>query len=104
MHLYNRLAYGVSSILGIFQRTLENLLQGIPNVLIRVEDILVTDLTAKEHLKNVDTVLKRIRDTGIRLKLRKCVFMAQEVVSLEHKISLQGIYPVAEKVAVTKSD
>ena len=36
---FNRLPYGVSSSPGIFQRTMENLLQGIPFVVVRVDDI-----------------------------------------------------------------
>ncbi|CAG2233162.1 Uncharacterized protein K02A2.6 [Mytilus edulis] len=39
---YNRLPYGVASSPGIFQRTLENVVQGIANVLVRVDDILIT--------------------------------------------------------------
>ncbi|XP_062620753.1 uncharacterized protein K02A2.6-like [Saccostrea cucullata] len=103
LYQYNRLPYGVSSSPGIFQRTLENLLQGIPNVLIRVDDILVTGRTAKEHLENLEEVLKRIQDAGVRLKRRKCVFMAPEVVYLGYKINKQGIYPVAEKVTAIKN-
>ena len=39
---YNRLPFGVSSAPGIFQRTMENLLQGIPNVIVRMDDILIS--------------------------------------------------------------
>jgi hypothetical protein len=87
----------------IFQWTLENLLQGILNVLILVDDIQITGRTAKEHLENLEKVLKRIQDAGIRLKQRKCVFMAPEVVYLGYKINKQGIYPVAEKVTGQQS-
>ena len=39
---FNQLPYGVSSSPGIFQRTMENLLQGIPFVVVQVDDILVS--------------------------------------------------------------
>ena len=39
---YNRVPYGVSSAPGIFQRNMENLLQKIPYVIVRVDDILVS--------------------------------------------------------------
>ena len=39
---YNRLPFGVSSAPGIFQRTMENLLQGIPQVTVRMDDILIS--------------------------------------------------------------
>lgn len=42
LYRYNRLPYGVASAPGIFQRTMDNLLQGIPFVVVRVDDILVS--------------------------------------------------------------
>jgi len=42
---YNRLPYGVSSAPGIFQRTMENLLQGISNIVVYLEDILIAGPT-----------------------------------------------------------
>jgi hypothetical protein len=74
LYRYNRIPYGESISPWIFQWTLEILLQGIPNVLIRVDDIQITGRTAKEHLENLEKVLKRIQDAGIRLKQRKCVY------------------------------
>ncbi|CAB3981663.1 Hypothetical predicted protein [Paramuricea clavata] len=45
LYQYNRLPFGISSAPGIFQRTLENSLQGIPSVIVRVDDILGGDVT-----------------------------------------------------------
>ncbi|CAC5392454.1 unnamed protein product [Mytilus coruscus] len=91
---YNRLPYGVASSPGIFQRTLENVVQGISNVLVRVDDILITGKTREEHLNTLSEVLSRFKRIGIRLKKQKCVFMAEEVVYLGFKINKHGIYPV----------
>ncbi|CAG2222283.1 unnamed protein product [Mytilus edulis] len=95
---YNRLPYGVASSPGIFQRTLENVVQGIANVLFRVDDILITGKTREEHLNTLSEVLSRFKRIGIRLKKQKCVFMAEEVVYLGFKINKHGIYPVESKV------
>ncbi|CAG2214143.1 unnamed protein product [Mytilus edulis] len=95
---YNRLPYGVASSPGIFQRTLENVVQGIANVLVRVDDILITGKTREEHLNTLSKVLSRFKRIGIRLKKQKCVFMAEEVVYLGFKINKHGIYPVESKV------
>ena len=40
LYHYNRLSYGISSSPGIFQRTMDNILQGIGHVRARVDDIL----------------------------------------------------------------
>ncbi|CAC5384235.1 unnamed protein product [Mytilus coruscus] len=95
---YNRLPYGVASSPGIFQRTLKNVVQGISNVLVRVDDILITGKIREEHLNTLSEVLSRFKRIGIRLKKQKCAFMAEEVVYLGFKINKHGIYPVESKV------
>ncbi|VDH98121.1 Hypothetical predicted protein [Mytilus galloprovincialis] len=104
LYQYNRLPFGVSSAPGIFQRTMENLLQGIPRVVVRVDDILITGSSKSEHLNNLETVLGKIQESGMRLNKDKCVFLAPEVVYLGHRIDQYGIYPVESKVkAITEA-
>ena len=54
---YNRVPFEVSSAPGIFQRTIEFLLKGIPNVLVYLDDILVTGPTQEQHIHNLQEVL-----------------------------------------------
>ncbi|CAC5366945.1 unnamed protein product [Mytilus coruscus] len=104
LYQYNRLPFGGSSATGIFQRTIENLLQGIPRVVVRVDDILVTESSKSEHLDNLETVLSKLQESGMRLIKDKCVFLAPEVVYLGHIIDQHGIYPVESKVkAITEA-
>ena len=60
LYRYNRLPFGVSSAPGIFQRVMESLLNGIPGVIVYVDDILLTGTTTEEHLKALDEVLSRL--------------------------------------------
>lgn len=53
---YNRLAYGISSASGIFQRIMENIVQGISQVVVRIYDILVTGTDRSDHLRNLASV------------------------------------------------
>ncbi|XP_036002862.1 uncharacterized protein K02A2.6-like [Fundulus heteroclitus] len=99
---YNRLAFGVASSPGIFQRTMDNLFQNLPHVAVYLDDILVTGSTEEEHVRNLDQVLRRLSEAGLRLKRSKCVFQAQSVTYLGHRISAQGLSPVEEKVRAIK--
>ena len=58
---------------------MESLLQNIPEVIVYIDDILITGKNDEEHLKSLETVLKRIQDVGILLKREKSVFMAKSV-------------------------
>lgn len=69
---YNRLPYGVSSALGIFQRTVEGLLQGIPSTRGQLDNILIPGPGSEEHLDNIERVLERLSNVGLRLKAEKC--------------------------------
>ena len=74
LYQYTRLPFGVASAPSIFQRTMENLLQGIPKVCIFLDDILITGATEADHLNNLHKVLTRLEQAGMHLKRKMCVF------------------------------
>ena len=101
---FTRLPYGVSSAPGIFQRTMETLLQDIPAVMVYIAKILITEKSDKKHLETLERVLVRLEESGLKLKRSKCLLMAPSVTYVGHKIDKDGIHPLAEKVrAVQKA-
>ena len=50
LYEYTKLPFGVSSAPAIFQRAMDSILQGIPNVICYLDDILVTGRSEREHL------------------------------------------------------
>ena len=90
---YKRLPFGVSSTPAIFQRTMDSLLQGIPQTCVYLDDILITGTIMEEHLKNLDEVLRRFQTASLRLKSSKCLFMSPSVEYLGHVIDSTGLHP-----------
>ena len=99
---YQRLPFGVSSAPGIFQRTMESLLQGIPRVLVYLDDILITGASQEEHMANLKGVLSRLNKAGPRLHKDKCEFMVPVVKYLGHVIDAKGLHPAADKLKAVR--
>ena len=69
-----------------------------------LDDILITGRTEADHLRNLDAVLTRLEEAGMRLKRKKCSFMLPAVEYLGHNISAEGLRPTNEKIrAITEA-
>ena len=104
LYCYNRLPFGVASAPAIFQKVMDTILQGLPNVFCYLDDILITGATQIEHLSNLEQVLQRLLKYGVRAKKAKCAFLEDSVEYLGHRIDAQGLHTTAKKVeAITEA-
>ena len=91
------LPYGVAPATPIFQRSIEEILRGIPMVVVRVDDILVSGRSDTEHVRNLVAVLRKLSETGPSLKKQKCRFMQPSVEYLGYVIDKEGTEKPAYK-------
>ncbi len=77
---------------------MKDLVQGIPHVVVQVDDILVSGKNDPDHLANLETVLSRLCNAGLKLRLAKCLFMQQQVTYCGYVINGDGNQSVAAKV------
>ena len=63
-----------------------------------IDDILVTGVTEAEHDNNLDEVLRRLQEHGVRLKQEKCSFYQESVEYLGHHISVKGVHTTKDKI------
>lgn len=94
---YNRLPYGVASAPEIFQRVMENVLQGLSHTVAYLDDILITCKDNVTHLKNLKEVLSWLEKAGLKLRKDKCLFMVPAVTYLGHKLNAECVHPVQDK-------
>ena len=99
---YNRLPFGVASAPAIFQRYMDTLLQGMRGVSVYLDDILIAGASVDENLQNLEAVLQKLKDAGLRLNRSKCFFCHSSLEYLGHIISEHGIQPTSEKVRAIK--
>lgn len=101
---YLRMPMGVCNGPATFQRlmqaTMSDLIFDI--MLVYLDDILVYSTTFESHLERLETVFKRLKHTGLKVKLEKCHFLQTEVKFLGHQISADGIGTDPSKVAAVK--
>ena len=100
---FSRLPFGINSSVGIFQREIEKVLQGIPNVIVFLDDVLVNGRTVEEHLVTLEKVLSRLEDAGLKARADKCIFLVPRVEYLGHVVNKDGISPTTEKVEAIRS-
>ena len=100
---YQRLPFGVSLAPGIFQRTMETVLAGIPRVPVYLDDILITGVSQEEHVSDLKEVLLRLQQAELRLRKDKCKFMVSFVKYLGHIIDANGLHPAPDKLKAVKN-
>lgn len=94
----NRLPYGVSPAAAIFQRQIEQLLQGISGVCNFLDDFIVTGRTREEHFENLRQVFQKLTEANLKVRWGKCAFFQKQVTYLGHVIDKNGIRKSKDKV------
>ena len=90
-YCYNKLPFGISSAPEHFQRRMHSLLEGLPEVLCVMDDILIFGTTRQEHNSQLQAVLKCLSSAGITLNSRKCEFCKTGLMFLGCVIDQKGI-------------
>ena len=85
--------FGLCNAPATFQRLMEPVLVGLARekCIVYLDDILVMGRTLEEHLDNLSQVLLRLKQAGLRLKLRKCHLAKRKVCYLGYVVSNEGI-------------
>ena len=95
---YNYLPFGLTASPGIFQSFMCKLLNGIDNVIVYQDDILVLTPTVKDHEIVLDKVLSTLQKACIKLNVKKCNFFTDSIQYLGHIFDSDGVHPNPEKV------
>ena len=97
---FKPLPYGILSAGEIFQTDISEIIESLEGARNSQYDIIVWEETLAEHSSRVSKVMRKIRESGLKLNKSKCVFGAQCIKFLGLKLSSARISPDPENVKV----
>lgn len=95
-YYFLRLSFGIRTAGEVFQRVINNTLNGLDGMRIYIDDVLIWGATQEEHDRRLQAILATAQAVG--LTHEKSVFGVKEVQFLGALISTDGIKP-DEKLA-----
>ena len=95
---YNRLVFGITSAPAIWQRTIDQVLEGASGTTCILDDMIITGKNDEEHLANLEEVLRRLQFHGLRADKAKCEFFKEKITYCGHDIDKDGLHKSAAKV------
>ena len=102
---FNVMPFGLCNAPATFERLMELVLSGLHwhICVIYLDDIIIFGKTFSEMIKNLDMVLERFAQAGLKLKSQKCQLFKKEVDFLGHVINEQGVHTNPQKIECVKN-
>ena len=98
LYQFNRLVFWVASAPAIWQRSMGQILQGIPGVHCILDDMIMTGQNYTEHLQNLESVFDQLQKYNLKVNLEKCQFLQEKVEFCGHQIDKQGIHQTEDDI------
>jgi transposase InsO family protein len=95
-----RMPFGLVNAPAVFQRLVHEVLGPLrfTSTLVYMDDLLLPTASYDAGLKDLEKVLKVLRDAHLTLRLSKCSFFQTKVDYLGHEISAEGVRPGSAKI------
>ncbi|KAK6762210.1 hypothetical protein RB195_023065 [Necator americanus] len=81
---------------------MDSLICGLEGVAAYLDDVIVTGRTQEEHRRNLEALLGRTHEYGVRVRLEKCNFLMPQICYLECITDKGGRHPDPEKIEVIR--
>ena len=89
--------FGLKNAPPFFQRLIDQVLAGLPFATCYIDDIIIWSSSFAEHLEHLEIVFRRLREWGLKIHPGKCLFGAEKVDYMGHRVNRFGIRPQMEK-------
>lgn len=105
---FTRMSFGLCGAAQTFQSFIDEILRNLTvkyegferkvTFFAYIDDILVASKSEKEHLEDLEALFTVLDQNGLRINLKKCTFLEEEINFLGHRITTKGTLPHPSKV------
>jgi hypothetical protein len=102
---FNVMPFGLTNAPATFQRMMNRVFNKLIGdyVVVYLDDLNIFSRNFNEHLIHLREVFERLRNTGLKLKRKKCYFFKNELAFLGHIVSANGINPDPDKISAIEN-
>ena len=98
-----RLPFGIKCAPEIFQRIMDQMLEGIEGATAIMDDILIAGSNTEQHDAVLRKVIERATTYNLKLNLQKCLIRQPAVPYIGHLLTSEGLKPDPSKVAAVRA-
>ena len=98
LYEFPQMTFGLCNAAQTFQRFMNEVVRGLKNTRVYLDDVLIASSSEEEHLEDLKALFLRFRQYGIVINPAKCEFHKTEVAFLGHLVTQEGIHPLPNKV------
>ena len=102
-YCYNYLPMGLSSSSCYYQRLMNEVVSGIPQVYCYLDDLIIMSQSYEENVQLLRQVFSRLCEHGLVVKESKCFFAVHSLSFLGYQVSSEGLAPLPSKVSAIKN-
>ena len=77
---------------------MDQILEGVEGTSYILDDMIITGKDDKEHLENLEEVLKRLQANGLRANREKCEFFQTKITYCGHEVDRHWLHKTQEKI------
>ena len=101
---FRRMPMGLRSSPFTFSRLMNNIFSGLigKSMFCYMDDIIIMSKDLNEHFDRLESVLKRLQESGLKIKIKKCSFLKRELKFLGHIVNGDGIATSKSKIEAVK--
>ena len=95
---YLFLPMGLATSSGYFQKLMDEILFGLPQVFVYLDDIIIMSSSLENHQRLLNLVFKRMEEHGLVVNTKKCVLAVNQLSFLGHIVLSDGVKPTTTNV------